>query len=72
MNYIKITHKEVKTCEKPNWEKTLTLYLKYKIWKLHWETNVIDYEDNEYNYKKVLEKVKKHLKEWYKKYLDNK
>jgi hypothetical protein len=28
--------------------------------------NIKDYEDNEHNYKKVLEKVKKHIREAYK------
>lgn len=70
--YIKIKHKEVKTCENTNWTKTLVLHLKYKLWDLNWEVNVKDYEDNEYNYNKVLSQLKKHIKEWYKKYLENK
>jgi hypothetical protein len=67
MGYIKIKHKEVKTCENMDWNKTLVLHLKYKIWKLKWEVNIKDYEDNKHNYKKILEKVKKHIQEAYRK-----
>lgn len=35
--YIKIKHKEVKTCENTNWTKTLVLHLKYKLWDLKWK-----------------------------------
>ena len=66
MAYIKIIKKEVKTCENTDWNKTLVLHLQYKIKGLKWEVNIKDYEDNEHNYKKVLEKVKKHIREAYK------
>jgi len=63
--HIKITSTKVETVEKIDWTKTLCLKIDYKIAWYNWNCNIIDFEDNEYNKKKVIEKVKKEIRKVY-------
>ena len=63
--HIKITSTEVKTVEKENWNKTLCLRIDYNIAWFNWVCNIIDFEDNEHNKKKIMEKVKKQIRKSY-------
>lgn len=65
MKYIKIKETEVKTVERQDSTKTLCLTIKYKIGWFNWECNIIDYEDNAHNKKKIIEKVKKEIRKSY-------
>jgi len=61
MNYIKILSQEVKQVERTDGSKTLAFILQYKIWTDKWQCQVLDFEDNQYNKKKMILKLKKEI-----------
>lgn len=66
--YVKIKSEKIRECKYTDWKETLVLEIEYKIKNHTWIVNIKDY--NKYNYKAIIKSAKHHIKEWYKKFLE--